>query len=184
MTTMTRNDLLHVSVSWAYHHHDALGSLRQLTDADGTVTLAKSYLPYGDELSSYGFTGEWAIWRPDWFACGQDTERFKELGVLVVEPRTAVVSLLEHFVRAPVGTSLLLGRDEGQDMIDQKVRNPNISGLTLRDLRLPLDVLVLSMERDGHTLVSRGFTKFQLGDRVTMVGPRRKLEEVILRFDE
>jgi Trk K+ transport system NAD-binding subunit len=112
-----------------------------------------------------------------------DYERFKELGVLVVEPRTAVVSLLEHFVRAPVGTSLLLGRDEGQDMIDQEVRNPNISGLTLRDLRLPLDVLVLSIERGGQTLVSRGFTKFQLGDRVTMVGPREKLEEVMLRFD-
>jgi Trk K+ transport system NAD-binding subunit len=112
-----------------------------------------------------------------------DYERFKELGVLVVEPRTAVVSLLEHFVRAPVGTSLLLGRDEGQDMIDLEVRNPNISGLTLRDLRLPLDVLVLSIEREGHTLVSRGFTKFQLGDQVTMVGPREKLEEVVLRFD-
>ena len=86
-------------------------------------------------------------------------------------------------MRAPVGTSLLLGRDEGQDMVDQEVRNPNISGLTLRDLRLPLDVLVLSIERGGQTLVSRGFTKFQLGDRVTMVGPREKLEEVMLRFD-
>jgi len=55
----------HAAASWAYHNHDALGSLRQLTDADGTVTLSKSYLPYGDLLnssgvgaSSYGFTGE------------------------------------------------------------------------------------------------------------------------------
>jgi RHS repeat-associated protein len=54
-----------VAANWAYHHHDALGSLRQLTDSEGTVTLTKSYLPYGDELSSsgvstssYGFTGE------------------------------------------------------------------------------------------------------------------------------
>jgi Trk K+ transport system NAD-binding subunit len=112
-----------------------------------------------------------------------DYERFQKLGVLVVEPQTAVISLLEHFVRAPVGTSLLLGRDEDQSMIDQEVRNPNLTGLTLRDLRLPLDVLVLSIERDGHTLVARGFTKFEMGDRVTMVGPRKKLEEVALRFD-
>lgn len=111
-----------------------------------------------------------------------DYERFQKLGVLVVEPKTAVVGLLEHFVRAPVGTSLLLGRDEGQDMIDYEVRNPNIAGLTLRELRLPLDVLVLSIQRDGHILMSRGFTQFQLGDRVTMVGPRDKLEEVELRF--
>ncbi|MBN2502147.1 MAG: cation:proton antiporter [Anaerolineales bacterium] len=112
-----------------------------------------------------------------------DYERFQKLGVLVVEPQTAVISLLEHFVRAPVGTSLLLGRDEDQSMIDQEVRNPNLTGLTLRDLRLPLDVLVLSIERDRHTLVARGFTKFEMGDRVTMVGPRKKLEEVALRFD-
>ncbi len=112
-----------------------------------------------------------------------DYERFRELGVLVVEPKTAVSSLLEHFVRAPVGTSLLLGRDEGQEMIDLEIRNPNIHGLTLRDMRLPLDVLVLSILRDGHTLVSRGFTQFQLGDHVTMVGPREKLEEVLLRFE-
>lgn len=115
--------------------------------------------------------------------CG-DYERFRRLGVLVVEQQTAVLSLLEHYVRSPVGTALLLGRDENQDMIDLEIRNPNISGMTLRDLRLPLDVLVLSIQRDGHTLVSRGFTKFQLGDKVTMVGPREKLEEVMLRFDE
>jgi RHS repeat-associated protein len=49
-----------------YFLGDALGSVRQLTDAAGVVTLAKSYEPYGSGLSSagsgassYGFTGEW-----------------------------------------------------------------------------------------------------------------------------
>ncbi|MBU1659902.1 MAG: NAD-binding protein [Chloroflexi bacterium] len=112
-----------------------------------------------------------------------DFDRFHKLGVLVVEPKTAVISLLEHFVRSPAGTSILLGLDDGQEMVDQEVRNPSLHGMALRDLRLPLDVLVLSIQRDGHTLVSRGFTQFQLGDKVTMVGPRKKLEEVMLRFD-
>jgi RHS repeat-associated protein len=51
---------------WAYHLPDALGSVRQLTDAAGMVTLARSYEPYGDVLSSdgtgtssYAFVGEW-----------------------------------------------------------------------------------------------------------------------------
>ncbi len=73
--------------------------------------------------------------------------------------------------------------DEEQEMIDLEVRNPNLHGAALRDLRLPLDVLVLSVHREGHMLVSRGYTQFQLGDKVTMVGPREKLEEVTLRFD-
>jgi RHS repeat-associated protein len=51
---------------WAYHHGDALGSVRQLTDGGSAITLAKGYQPFGDVLSSdgdastpYGFTSEW-----------------------------------------------------------------------------------------------------------------------------
>ena len=48
-----------------YFLTDALGSVRQLVDANGSVILAKDYEPYGEVLnstgegaSSYGFTGE------------------------------------------------------------------------------------------------------------------------------
>ena len=48
-----------------YHLTDALGSVRQLADASGAVTLGKSYEPYGSVGSSagpgastYGYTGE------------------------------------------------------------------------------------------------------------------------------
>ena len=108
--------------------------------------------------------------------------RFHQLGALVVEPQTAVLSLLEHFVRSPAGTSLLLGMEEGQDVIDVELRDPHLDGRLLRDLRLPLDVLILSIHRNGHTLVSRGHTRLRLGDKVTMVGPQEKLEEVMLKF--
>jgi Trk K+ transport system NAD-binding subunit len=50
-------------------------------------------------------------------------------------------------------------------------------------LRLPLDVLVLSVHRGEKLLVSRGYLQFQLGDKVTLVGPSEKLEEVMLLFD-
>jgi RHS repeat-associated protein len=50
----------------AYHHGDALASVRQLTDGSGAVTLVRSYQPFGSMLSSagmvstaYGFTNEW-----------------------------------------------------------------------------------------------------------------------------
>lgn len=113
-----------------------------------------------------------------------DFDRFHKLGVRVVEPQTAVVSLLEHFVRSPVGTSLLLGMGDQQEMIDLIVRDPNIHGVALRDLRLPLDVLVVSVQRDRQTLVSRGYLTFKLGDIVTVVGPMEKLEEARLIFNK
>jgi Trk K+ transport system NAD-binding subunit len=113
----------------------------------------------------------------------ENAARFHELGALIVEPQTAVVSLLEHFVRSPVGASLLLGMGGNQDVIDIEIRNADIDGLTLRDLRLPLDVLVLSVSRDHNTIISHGYTRLRLGDKVTMVGSADKLAEVMLRFD-
>jgi RHS repeat-associated protein len=50
----------------AYFLGDALGSVRQLANASGAVTLARSYEPFGNTLSSmgsgttnYNFAGEW-----------------------------------------------------------------------------------------------------------------------------
>jgi RHS repeat-associated protein len=50
---------------WQYHLGDALGSVRQLTNPAAAVTLARSYEPFGDTLTSAGagatsfqFTGE------------------------------------------------------------------------------------------------------------------------------
>jgi len=50
----------------AYFQPDALGSVRQLSNATNAVTLSKRYAPYGSVLSyigggttSYAFTGEW-----------------------------------------------------------------------------------------------------------------------------
>ncbi len=54
------------AASTDYFLPDALGSVRQLTTVTASVTLARSYQPYGTVLSStgagstsYAFTGEW-----------------------------------------------------------------------------------------------------------------------------
>ena len=53
-------------VGWQYYLGDALGSVRQLTNPAGTIIQARSYEPFGKQLSAagnpltkYGFTGEW-----------------------------------------------------------------------------------------------------------------------------
>lgn len=109
--------------------------------------------------------------------------RFHELGALIVDPTTAIVSLLDHFVRSPSAASLLLGMDEDQDVVEMEIRNPNLDGMALRDLRLPVNTLVLGVKRRGHLLVSHGYTRLEVGDWVTVVGSPKSLEEVALRFD-
>ena len=111
-------------------------------------------------------------------------DRFRALGAFTVRPSTAIISLLDHFVRAPSSVSLLLGMEENHDIIDLEVRNPNLAGLAVRDLRLPSDALIVSVRRAGHIIITHGYTELQIGDWVTVVGSLESLEELELRFGE
>ncbi|MCH8332106.1 MAG: cation:proton antiporter [Bacteroidetes bacterium] len=111
-------------------------------------------------------------------------EKFHKLNALIVEPSTSIVSLLDHFVRSPVATSLLLGMESDQDTIDLEVLDENLHGLALRDLRIPSDVIILSIQRGGQMLISHGYTRLRLGDQVTVVGSVKSLEDLRLRFEK
>ncbi len=111
-------------------------------------------------------------------------DKFHELGALIVEPSTAIVSLLDHFVRSPMAASLLLGMDEAQDTIDLEVLDPQLHGVYLRNLRLPSDVIILSITRGGHMIISHGYTRLRQGDIVTLVGSKESLDKVTLMFDK
>ena len=113
-----------------------------------------------------------------------NNDSFRELGAFTVRPSTAIISLLDHFVRAPSSVSLLLGMEDNHDIIDLEVRNPNIAGMAVRDLRLPSDALILSVRRAGHIIITHGYTELQIGDWVTVVGSLESLEMLELRFGE
>lgn len=112
----------------------------------------------------------------------ENQDRFQALGAIVLDPSTAIVTLLDHFVRSPSSTALLLGQDGGQAMEDFELSNPALDGLTLRDVRLPLDTLVVAVDRDGEKLVCHGHTRIELGDRISVVGSYDSLKEVEVRF--
>ncbi len=107
-------------------------------------------------------------------------EKFNEMGVLIVEPDTAIVGLLDHFVRSPFATSLLLGLDKNQDTIDVEILNQDLHGMALRDLRFPSDIIILSVKRRGQTLISHGYTRLRQGDVMTVVGSIESLDKVRL----
>lgn len=110
-------------------------------------------------------------------------QKFHDLGVLIVDPSTAIVSLLDHFVRSPQAASLLMGMQEGQDSMDIEVLNPNLHGLSLRNLQLPSDIILLSIVRSGQLIITHGYTRLRIGDVVTVVGSKESLQNLALRFD-
>lgn len=109
-------------------------------------------------------------------------DRFNEIFATVVDTGSAFVSLLDQFVRSPVAVSLLLGMEDSQGIEDIDVHNPDLHGMKLWDLALPLDTLVLSVKRNNQVLISHGYMKLKTGDRVTVVGSPKSLKEVILKF--
>jgi Trk K+ transport system NAD-binding subunit len=110
-------------------------------------------------------------------------EKFHDLGAIVVEPWTSMVSLLDQFVRSPYAASLLLGMDPDEEFMELEMNNPDLSGVAIRDIHFPHDVLILSVSRKGDRLDSHGYTRFETGDVVTVVGSPDGLAEVQARFE-
>jgi len=110
-------------------------------------------------------------------------DKFRELGVMIVEPATSIVNLLDQYVRSNVATTLLLGMDHEQEVIDVIVQESRLNGMPLRDILLPEDVLILSIRRRNDTIVTHGYTRLALGDEVSVMGSPSSLEQVQLLFE-
>jgi len=93
-----------------------------------------------------------------------------------------MVTLLEQAVQTPQSTALFLHRDPDRTVSQVTVTNPDVHGTPLRDLRLPLDVLVLEIRRGDSTVLAQGSTVFRIGDEVTLVSEGDSLDEVLLRL--
>ncbi|MBE9469223.1 MAG: cation:proton antiporter [Bacteroidetes bacterium] len=108
--------------------------------------------------------------------------RFHEMGAIVVCPSTAIIRLLDHYVRSPQATSLLLGEGDNKDTVDIEITNRDIHGIILRNLRIPSDIIILSTKRKGQMIISTGYTRIRFGDVLTVVGSIKSIDELRLRF--
>lgn len=109
-------------------------------------------------------------------------EKFRALGVWLLDPSSAMIGLLEQFVRAPHAAAQFIYDDPEHDTAQISVTDRDATGIALNDLRLPTDVLVLSINRRGQSIVPHGYTVLHLSDEVTAVGSQASLEEVTRRL--
>lgn len=112
----------------------------------------------------------------------KNMKKFHDLGCMIVDPDTAMVSLLDNFVRSPVAASMLLGTEDGQATVDLEVRDRSLHGVALRNLRLPSDVIILSVKRKGQSIISHGYTRLRRKDIVTVVGSPESLTKMQWMF--
>ena len=108
-------------------------------------------------------------------------QKFKELKCYVIDPSKAMINLMMQYIKSPTTATLLLGEIKGQSSMDIEVRDLTIVGKYLRDLQLPPDVIVMSIERRGQIIITHGYTKLELGDIMTVVGSDESLEMLNLK---
>ncbi len=109
-------------------------------------------------------------------------EQFAKFNALVVEPSSAIANVLVQAVKSPHGAAILLGFEQNQQILDIEVLNPEVHDKPLRDIRLPLGVLVLSVTRDGESILTHGYTRLKLNDIVTVMGQPDQLEQTRLKL--
>ncbi|MCD6557161.1 MAG: TrkA family potassium uptake protein, partial [Bacteroidales bacterium] len=107
-----------------------------------------------------------------------DILRFQEIGVTVVAPTAALIALLEHYVRSPQATSILLGMQEARETEDIEVLADDIHARALRDLQFPVGILILSVTRNGEIILPKGYTRLRKHDIVTVVGSQEQIDLV------
>jgi Trk K+ transport system NAD-binding subunit len=107
---------------------------------------------------------------------------FTQLGARVIDPASAMVHLLDQSISAPEAVDLLLQQDQNYKITQIIVNSDSIDGLALRDLRIPTDVLILEIVRDGQAIVPHGFSIIRQNDKLTLVGSPDSLAKLALRF--
>ncbi len=108
---------------------------------------------------------------------------FDYAGAFVVNPASAMINLMTQAVVAPQSTALVMHREASDfEIVQRTVTNPHVNGIYVRDLRLPLDVLILGVRRDGQSLLPAGHTQIYLKDELTLVGSPDSLHEATMQL--
>jgi len=110
-------------------------------------------------------------------------DTFLSFKVKIIHPSDAIVNLIDQYVKSPQGTSLFLGEEKDKEVRDIRLLNNKISGSLLRDLKLPQDVLMLSIKRNDEIILSHGYTRLLKDDIITFIGSVNSLDKLTLRFD-
>ena len=176
-------DIENPQMNVVYYSHISLSEMQhiQLEKAGAIVAMMSDEVNYRIcELAYEHFGTETLIARLN---NRNNYPKFQALDVLIVDPGTAIVNLLDHFVRSPSGASLLMGMHTNQKIIDIHVRNPELFGVAIRDLTLPFDTIIMSIRRRGQLIIPHGYTALEAFDLVTVVGSLKNIEQMAFQFD-
>ncbi len=103
----------------------------------------------------------------------------QQQGVKTVQPTLATAVALEGALRFPTALDVLIHEAEDVEVGETVLGNGSVAALPVRDLRLPGDALILSIQRDGQVMVPQGETVLRIGDRLALVGSPESVDRAV-----
>jgi Kef-type K+ transport system membrane component KefB/Trk K+ transport system NAD-binding subunit len=103
--------------------------------------------------------------------------QFQVAGINAFTLTMAQVTLIALMARSPGSLTLLTDTSDNFRVNEFIVQNTRALHTPLRRLRLPGDVLVLAIRREGKMLVPHGTTELEFGDLISIVGSPDSLTE-------
>jgi Kef-type K+ transport system membrane component KefB/Trk K+ transport system NAD-binding subunit len=103
---------------------------------------------------------------------------FEAQGIRTYSPAMQRPTMISMMARNPDALDLLTTASESRTIVEIEVTRSGIVGKAIRDLKLPGDLLVLTIRREGSLIIPRGGTTLGMGDRVTVLGSYEDLNDV------
>ena len=103
--------------------------------------------------------------------------RFEELGVMAVNPLINGSAVLDMLIHTPDTYHILAQARQDKAVVEVRLLTPEFIGKTLREVRLPGDVLVLSIRHEGEMFIPHGDTVLHRGDCLTLLGSTDLVEQ-------
>ncbi len=104
-------------------------------------------------------------------------QKLQPLEARVIQPPFAIALALEGALLYPATYDMLLDQSDNVELLDVQVGNPTMSAMSLRRLRLPGNVLIMGIRRQGEVIVPHGDTTLQIGDVLMLVGNPEDLKD-------
>jgi len=103
--------------------------------------------------------------------------QLQALGVKVVQPALATAMALEGALRYPTVFDVLVHEAPDVEVGEVILGNAALVNSRVRDIRLPGNALIVSLERDQTIMVPHGDTALKMGDRVDLIGTPQAIRQ-------
>jgi Kef-type K+ transport system membrane component KefB/Trk K+ transport system NAD-binding subunit len=101
----------------------------------------------------------------------------QNMGIKVVQPELATAMALEGAIRYPTAFDVLVHHTEDIEVTEIMVTNPQYTGISLGEIRLPGDALILSLKRENSIMIPDGNTVLRLQDHLGLIGSPTSIKQ-------